>query len=120
MIYTIGQVSELTGLSIHTLRYYEKEGLLPSISRNGSGMRRYAEKDLEALEFIGCLRATGMTISDIKRFVHHTAIDQRLAVLEKQKETVMAKMDELLAYQNMIDRKIDLYMKMRLQQETLS
>ncbi|MCZ8521379.1 MULTISPECIES: MerR family transcriptional regulator [Paenibacillus] len=114
MSYTIGQVAELTGLSIHTLRYYEKEGILPSVMRSSSGMRSYVEKDLEALEFIGCLRAIGMTIADIKHFVQEsTTIDQRLLVLEKQKETVNAQINQLVSYQSMIHRKIALYMNMR-------
>jgi DNA-binding transcriptional MerR regulator len=119
--YTIGQVSDLTGLSIHTLRYYEKEGILPSVTRNESGMRIYVAKDMEALEFIACLRAIGMTISDIKHFVQEsTTIDQRLIILEKQKENVIAQVNQLISYQTMINRKIDIYMEMRRAEEKSS
>ncbi|MED4754523.1 MerR family transcriptional regulator [Brevibacillus choshinensis] len=121
MSYTIGQVSELTGLSIHTLRYYENEGILSPITRNEVGLRIYQTKDIEALEFIGCLKAIGMTIKDIKHFVHvSTAIDQRLSILEKQKENVNAQINQLLSYQSIITRKIELYMKMRCEEEMSS
>ncbi|WP_248923974.1 MerR family transcriptional regulator [Paenibacillus hamazuiensis] len=121
MYYTIGQVADLTGLSIHTLRYYEKEGIMPAVTRNESGIRMYSSKDIEALEFIGCLRATGMSISDIKHFVQgSTSIDQRLVMLQKQKDNVTAQIDRLLSFQAMIDRKIDIYSSMRLAEEKTS
>ncbi|MBU8788165.1 MULTISPECIES: MerR family transcriptional regulator [Bacillus] len=114
MSYTIGQVSEQTGLSIHALRYYEKEGIMPAVNRNENGIRLYESKDIEALEFITCLRATGMKISDIKEFVKDTTtIDERIGMLEKQQENVKAQIDQLVAYQAMIYRKIDIYNKMR-------
>ncbi|WP_237712751.1 MerR family transcriptional regulator [Paenibacillus elgii] len=114
MSYTIGQVSEQTGLSIHTLRYYEKEGIMPIVNRNESGIRLYERKDIEMLEFICCLRATGMSISDIKDFVQgNKTIDQRICLLEKQGENVKSQIDRLMSYQAMIHRKIDLYKAMR-------
>ncbi|KEQ23173.1 MerR family transcriptional regulator [Paenibacillus tyrfis] len=114
MSYTIGQVSEQTGLSIHTLRYYEKEGIMPLVNRNESGIRLYERKDIEMLEFICCLRETGMSISDIKEFVQgNKTIDQRIFLLEKQGENVKSQIDRLMSYQAMIDRKIDLYKAMR-------
>lgn len=64
----ISEISERSGLSIHTLRYYEKEGLLTNISRNESGRRVYSEVDLTWLIWIQRLKSTGMTLGDIKRF----------------------------------------------------
>lgn len=114
MVYTIGQVADQTGLSIHTLRYYEKEGIMPFVARNDSGVRMYETKDIEALEFISCLRATGMSISAIKKFVQgSTTIEQRLAMLEKQKENVQTQLAQFMTYQAMINRKIDLYKEMK-------
>ncbi|UUZ82904.1 MerR family transcriptional regulator [Paenibacillus sp. P26] len=110
---TIGEAAERTGVSIYTLRYYEKEGILPAVTRNESGIRMYETKDIEAVELIGCLRAIGMTISDIKQFVQEHTVEQRLAVLERQKEIVQSQMDQLAKYQAMIDRKITLYRSMR-------
>ncbi len=64
----ISEVSKRTGLSIYTLRFYEKEGLLTNISRNGSGKRVYAETDLIWLTWIQRLKSTGMSLGNIKRF----------------------------------------------------
>ena len=66
-MYTIGQVSEMFGLPISTLRYYDKEGLFPTIQRD-SGIRKFGEKDLEALRVIECLKKSGLEIKDIKQF----------------------------------------------------
>ena len=67
-MYTIGQVSELFGLPISTLRYYDKEGLFPTMQRD-SGIRKFGEKELEALRVIECLKKSGLEIKDIKQFM---------------------------------------------------
>ena len=67
-LYTIGQVSELFGLPISTLRYYDKEGLFPTMQRE-SGIRKFGEKELEALRVIECLKKSGLEIKDIKQFI---------------------------------------------------
>lgn len=64
----ISDISQRSGLSIYTLRYYEKEGLLTNISRNGSGRRVYSETDLMWLTWIQRLKSTGMSLSEIKKF----------------------------------------------------
>lgn len=69
MEYSIGQFSEKTGLGIHTLRWYEKEGLLFDIARTKSGRRLYSDKDVEMVEVITCLKNTGMSIEDIKDYI---------------------------------------------------
>ena len=67
-MYTIGQISEMFHLPISTLRYYDREGLFPDIERQ-SGMRKFGEKELEALRVIECLKASGLEIKDIKQFM---------------------------------------------------
>lgn len=67
-MYTIGQVSEMFDLPISTLRYYDKEGLFPSMQRQ-SGIRQFCETEIEALRVIECLKASGLEIKDIKRFM---------------------------------------------------
>lgn len=69
MGYTIKRVSELTGLSIPTLRYYDKEGLLPDLQRKESGYRIFSEQDLEAIGLIECFKQSGLTIKEIKHFM---------------------------------------------------
>ena len=67
-MYTIGQVSELFDIPISTLRYYDKEGLFPDMQRV-AGIRKFSEKELEALRIIECLKKSGLEIKDIKRFM---------------------------------------------------
>jgi DNA-binding transcriptional MerR regulator len=69
MGYTVKMVAERTNLSPNTLRYYEKEGLLPSVKRTKSGIRHYSDEDLEWLGLICCLKNTGMSIKQIRDFV---------------------------------------------------
>ena len=67
-MYSIGQISEMFGLSISTLRYYDKQGLFPGMERK-SGIRKFGEKELEALRVIECLKKSGLEIKDIKQFM---------------------------------------------------
>ena len=69
MGYTVKVAAEKANLSPNTLRYYEKEGLLPHIKRNKSGIRHYSDEDLEWLELVCCLKNTGMSIKQIRDFV---------------------------------------------------
>ena len=98
-MYTIGQVSEMTGLPISTLRYYDKEGLFPHMERV-SGMRRFSERELEALHVIECLKASGLVIRDIRQFMQWctegaSSYPKRRQLLERQKETLEAQVDDL-------------------------
>ena len=67
-MYSIGQVAEMFGLPISTLRYYDKQGLFPNMERV-SGIRRFSEQEIEALRVIECLKKAGMEIRDIKQFM---------------------------------------------------
>ena len=71
-MYSIQEVSSRTGLTTHTLRYYEKEGLLTGVERSPGGFRQYTDEDLEALGLICCLKNTGMSLQEIARFVNLT------------------------------------------------
>lgn len=71
-MYTIGQISEMFGLPVSTLRYYDKEGLFPHLERT-SGIRRFSDREIEALHVIECLKRTGMEIRDIKQFMQWCA-----------------------------------------------
>lgn len=98
-MYTIGQVSEMFSLPISTLRYYDKEGLFPQMERS-SGIRRFRERELEALRVIECLKRSGLEIKEIKQFMQWCAegsstYPQRHALFEQQMETVKAEMDRL-------------------------
>ena len=71
-MYTIGRVSEMFGLPISTLRYYDKEGLFPGMERQ-SGIRRFGERELETLRVIECLKLSGLEIKEIKQFIEWCA-----------------------------------------------
>lgn len=93
-MYTIGQVSKMFGLPVSTLRYYDKEGLFPDMERS-SGIRRFGQRELEALRVIECLKKSGMEIKDIRQFMEWCAqgsstYPQRRAMFIRQKESVEA------------------------------
>lgn len=93
-MYTIGQVSKMFGLPISTLRYYDKEGLFPDMERS-NGIRRFGQRELEALRVIECLKKSGMEIKDIRQFMEWCAqgsgtYPQRRAMFIRQKESVEA------------------------------
>ena len=69
MTYTIGEMSKMLNVSSSTIRYYDKEGLLPFVERTEGGIRVFKEKDYEFLKIIHCLKATGMQIKDIRKFI---------------------------------------------------
>ena len=103
-MYTIGQVSEMFSLPISTLRYYDKEGLFPQMERS-SGIRRFSERELEALRVIECLKRSGLEIKEIKQFMQWCAegsgtYPQRHALFEHQLETVKALEDTPITNQS--------------------
>ena len=95
-MYTIGQVSELFHIPISTLRYYDKEGLFPEIQRT-SGIRRFGEKEIDALRVIECLKKSGLEIKDIKQFMEwciqgSETYPQRLNLFLRQRRQVEAEL----------------------------
>ena len=98
-MYTIGQVSELFGLPISTLRYYDKDGLFPAMQRD-SGIRKFGEKELEALRVIECLKKSGLEIRDIKQFMEwcvqgSETYPQRRELFLHQKAAVEAEIERM-------------------------
>lgn len=111
---TIGEVAERTGLTRHTLRYYERDGLMLGVDRGGSGHRRYSEHDLGWIELITKLRATGMPIREVRRYAELVRAgdgneDQRLALLLAHRERVRRQLATMAHYLNAIDLKIGYY-----------
>ena len=98
-MYTIGQVSEMFGLPVSTLRYYDKEGLFPTMERK-NGIRKFSETELEALHVIECLKASGLEIKDIKLFMQWctegpATYPQRKELFERRREAVHEEMEQL-------------------------
>ena len=95
-MYTIGQVSEMFGLPISTLRYYDKQGLFPNMERV-SGIRKFSDSEMESLRAIECLKKSGMEIKDIKQFMDWcvegaSTYPQRKALFEKQRKRLEAEL----------------------------
>lgn len=113
-MYSIQDVSKKTGLSAHTLRYYEKEGLLSPVERTPGGFRQYTDEDLEALGLICCLKNTGMSLQEITRFVQLThegdqTLSQRVALLQKHRENVLERMNEMQKYLDKVTWKLNFF-----------
>ena len=111
---TIARAARETGVSVHTLRYYERAGLLTPIERNGSGHRRFSPQDVEWVVVCTKLRATGMPIRRIRRYAELVRAgdgneEERLALLEAHREDVRARLREVRRNLDLIDYKIDLY-----------
>ncbi|MFJ2594455.1 MerR family transcriptional regulator [Streptomyces erythrochromogenes] len=112
--YTISEVEARTGLSQHTLRWYERIGLMPHVDRSHSGQRRFTGKDLDWLDFVGKLRATGMSVADMVRYAElvregeHT-VEERRELLERTRREVRARIGELTDALAVLDYKIDMY-----------
>ena len=98
-MYTIGQVSERFDLPVSTLRYYDKEGLFPALTRT-SGIRRFGEQELEALRVIECLKRSGLEIKEIKQFMEwcqegSRTYELRKQLFERQKAAVEKEMEKM-------------------------
>lgn len=100
MIYTVGEMAKKIGVAPSTLRYYDKEGLLPFVERSSGGIRVFKEADYEWLKVIECLKKTGMPLKDIKTFIEMAmqgddTIDKRLELIMKQRDEVGKQIAEL-------------------------
>ena len=113
MEYSIGEFSRLTGLGIHTLRYYEQEGLI-NPERNSSNRRRYSDGDIAWVGFIKRLKETGMPIKEIKRYAQLRAIgnptlQERLEMLMEHRQALCEQIRQLQEHQDRLEDKIDFY-----------
>jgi len=113
MTYAISQVAEKYSLEPYTLRYYEKEGIL-SPNKSESGERRYTDGDLEQLEMVLCLKSTGMSLKEIKRYFDLCAdgdatAGERLQIFISQRNHILEKMDSLQNNLAKIEHKIRWY-----------
>jgi len=114
MGFTIKQVAERLGLTAYTLRYYEKEGLLPFVERDYKGNRIFNDQDIEWIMLICCLRATGMSIGEIKRYVElckvgDKTIESRRQIILQHKYTVEQKIVQMNDCLARINKKLGCY-----------
>lgn len=114
MSLTIAETAERTGLTVHTLRYYERDGLMLEVDRSPTGHRRYRDSDVEWIEMITRLRRTGMPIRDVRRYAElvragDSTQAERLALLQQHRDQVRAQLAETAAHLERIELKIALY-----------
>ncbi len=113
-MYSIQDVSKRTGLSAHTLRYYEKEGLLSHVDRSAGGFRQYSEEDMEELGLICCLKNTGMPLQEIARFVSLThegngTLRERVELLRAHRENVISRIEEMKIHLEKVTWKLNYF-----------
>ena len=118
----IKKVSEQTGVSADTIRYYERIGLLPRVRRNKSGVRDFSEQDIAALEFIRCLRSAGMSVESLIEYMSLVEEGEgtekaRMKILEEEREKLISHIAELQAAKERLDYKIENYKNIILKKE---
>ncbi|GAA0935109.1 MULTISPECIES: MerR family transcriptional regulator [Streptomyces violaceusniger group] len=122
--YSISEVVAYTGLTAHTLRWYERIGLMPHVDRTHTGQRRFTNRDLDWLDLVGKLRLTGMPVADMVRYAElvregeHT-FAEREKLLTAHRENVRERIAELQSTLEVLDFKIDVYADARRVSERL-
>ena len=114
MFYTIGEMAKIVNIAPSTLRYYDKEGLLPFVERTESGIRMFKDADYEWLCVIDCLKNTGMGIKDIKKFIDmaiagDATIKERLQMILRQRVSVKEQIEKLQQTLDILDYKVWYY-----------
>lgn len=109
--YSISQVAQRFGVETHTLRFYEKEGILHP-GRTANGIRLYGEEDVAQLEMAMCLKSTGMPLKEIKRYFDlvdqgDSTLEERLEIFTHHRERVLEEIEELKRHLSKIEWKIE-------------
>ena len=110
MFYTIGEMARKLNVAPSTLRYYDKEGLLPFVERSSGGIRMFKDEDMEWLRLLGCLKKAGMPLKEIRSFMDWSrqgdaTISQRLELIQKQRQSVLEQQKQLEDTLLMLDYK---------------
>ena len=111
MTYSIGEIAELIGVAPSTIRFYDKKGMLPFLTRTNGGVRKFSDTDYEWLKLIECLKKTGMPLSDIKKYVYmalegDSTLEQRYELIRKQQAAIekqladLSEMNEVLKFKS--------------------
>ncbi len=118
----IAEVSEQFGMSVDTLRYYERVGLIPPVHRNQGGIRDYDELDLRRVDFIKCMRGAGLPVEVLIEYMGlvqqgDKTIEARKEILIEQRNLVAARMEEMQKTLDRLNYKIEVYEKALLKKE---
>lgn len=111
---TISEVSEKYGLPADTLRYYEKVGLIPPVTRKDSGVRDYSEEDCGWVEFIKCMRGAGLSIETLMRYVAlyrkgNRTLKQRKQLLIDERDKLQARIKQMQQVLKRLNYKVEVY-----------
>jgi len=109
-MYTIKEAAEKMNLPASTIRYYDKQGLLPFVERSESGYRSFSEADIGMLNMIECLKRTGMPIKEIKQFCQwvqqgDASLQQRFNMFQERRRAVQEQMEQLKKTMEVIEYK---------------
>ena len=110
----IGELAQRTGRSVHTIRWYEAQGLMPGVARDGGGRRVFRDEHVDWLELMDRLRRTGMSIAQMRRYTAlvkqgRATLGERRQMLAEHRARVEANLADLQAALQLLDRKIDFY-----------
>lgn len=113
-MFTVKEASEIMGISPHSLRFYDKEGLLPTLSRTESRRRMFSYEDLEWVYNVQCWRATGMPLAEIKRYIEllregEETIEERYRMILKQREKAIEEVKAAKERVKMLEHKVNWY-----------
>lgn len=116
-MYTVKEVAELLGVSVHTVRYYDDNGLIPGTKRNAANQRLFDDLEVEWLYVSLTLKNTGLSMKDVKHYIElygrgDSTLPERYEIMKKQKEKTIQEMEELKLRLAVLDRKIDHYEKL--------
>ncbi|WP_261304282.1 MerR family transcriptional regulator [Paenibacillus andongensis] len=119
---SIQAISNLTGITAHTLRYYEKNGLIHAIARGSNGRRQYSVNDLAWIRFLVRLRTTGMSIKQMQQIADlrrqgSASTKERRVLLEAHKNKVAAQIERLQEHYEVINEKIEIYRQWELENQ---
>jgi DNA-binding transcriptional MerR regulator len=113
-MYTINQIAKICDISVYTIRFYDKEGLLPFVTRNSTGNRQFSEEDLDVVKLICCLKNTGMQVKEIKQYIDlcmqgEGTAPARRQIMADHRKTILKQIDDLKKNINIVDLKISFY-----------
>ena len=118
----IAEVSTQHGISMDTLRYYERIGLIPPVNRSKSGIRDYSELDIRRVEFVKCMRSAGLPVEVLIEYIAlvqqgDKTIESRKDILVEQRELLIARMEQMQKTLDILNHKIEVYEKAVLKNE---
>lgn len=114
MYYTAGQVAKFLGLNTSTIRYYDKEKLIPNVKRSEGGIRLFTKENITSIRLVQCMKKTGLSLDQIRKFMSlpddgKDTVEKKLQILSEQKKKIEAQFKELKVMDGITDLKIWYY-----------